>query len=54
VPRLPVFNGIDVDLTGKTTGAERSPGPLADPNERRVRSVDPRSAARELATGAGR
>jgi hypothetical protein len=54
VPRLPVFNGIDVDFTGKTTGAERSPGPLADPNDGRVRSVDPRSAARELATGAGR
>jgi hypothetical protein len=52
--RLPVFNGIDVDLTGKTTGTERLPGPLADPNAARVRRVDPRFAAREPAAGAER
>jgi hypothetical protein len=51
---LPIFNGIDADLTGKPSGAERTPGPLADVNVGRARSVDPRHAARELATGAGR
>jgi hypothetical protein len=54
LPKLPIFNGIDSDLTGETTGTERSPGPLTDTNAMRVRRVDPRSAARALATGAGR
>ena len=53
LPKLPVFNGIDADLTGKTSGSTRSPGPLADPYAVR-RRVDPRSAAHELAAGAGR
>jgi hypothetical protein len=45
LPRVRVVNGIDADLMGKTTGGERSPGPLADPGGARVRSVDPRSGA---------
>jgi hypothetical protein len=44
--RLPSFNGIDADLTGKTSGARRIPGPLADGNVGRARSVDPRRAGK--------
>jgi hypothetical protein len=43
-PARPVFNGIDTDLAGDSTGAQRPPGPLADPGAVRVRSVDPRKA----------
>jgi hypothetical protein len=39
-----VFSGIDSDLTGQTTGAQRPPGPLADPDTAKVRFVDPRIA----------
>ncbi len=42
LPRQPVFNGIATDLSGKTTGSPRPPGPLADPEAAPVRSVDPR------------
>jgi hypothetical protein len=43
--KVPVFNGIDRDLEGRTTGARRSPGPLAASSSVRVRKVDPRSSA---------
>ena len=53
--RLPIVNGIDADLTGEASGAERIAGPFAELNVGRARSVDPRRAARELATaGASR
>ncbi len=39
--RVPIFNGIDADLTGKASGAERVPGPLAEVSAGRARSVDP-------------
>ena len=42
--RLPVFNGTDRDLVGKTTGTERSAGPLDELNTVTVRKVDPRSS----------
>jgi hypothetical protein len=45
LPKLPIVNGIDRDLAGTTTKAERSPGPLATANTVRVRRVDPRSSA---------
>jgi hypothetical protein len=45
LPKSPTFNGIDDDLTGKTTGTKRPPGPLANPTAARGRSVDPRSTA---------
>ena len=38
------FHGIDIDLTGHSTGAQRPPGPLADPGAARSRSVDPRTS----------
>jgi len=44
--RVPIFNGIDADLTGKASGAERVPGPLAEASDGQARSVDPRRAAR--------
>ena len=52
--RLPIFNGIDTDLTGKASGADRIPGPLADLGVGRVRNVDPRHAARDLTKDAAR
>jgi len=45
LPKVPVFHGIDRDLTGKSTGPRRSPGPLTESNTVRVRRVDPRSSA---------
>ncbi len=42
-PALPVFNGIDTDLTGHFTGEQRPAGPFADPGAMRARSVDPRA-----------
>jgi hypothetical protein len=51
LPRVHVFNGIEADLMGRTTGARRSPGPIADLGAARVRSVDPRPAAGDPKTG---
>jgi hypothetical protein len=45
LPKMPVFHGIDADLTGTTTGTERFPGPLAEPNPVGVSPADPRLAA---------
>ncbi|HEY6925438.1 MAG TPA: right-handed parallel beta-helix repeat-containing protein, partial [Steroidobacteraceae bacterium] len=42
--KLPMFNGIDRDLAGKTAGARRAPGPLAQSQTPRVRNVDPRAS----------
>jgi hypothetical protein len=42
LPKLPVFNSIDDDLTGQTTPALRPPGPLAD-MVAKARNVDPRA-----------
>jgi hypothetical protein len=42
LPKVPAFNGIDADLAGRTIAGPRPPGPLADPDAARVRSVDPR------------
>jgi hypothetical protein len=47
-PAVPVFNGIDRDLSGQVTGALRPPGPLADPAAVRTRSVDPRAGTRSF------
>jgi hypothetical protein len=44
LPDVPVFNGIDVDFTGRATGPVRAPGPLAEPSATRVR-VDPRDVS---------
>ncbi len=44
--RLPVFNGLDRDLAGKSTGSKRSPGPLVESSVVRVRKVDPRISVR--------
>jgi hypothetical protein len=54
VLKVPAFNDIDVDLLGETTGAQRTAGPLAQPNAKRLRRVDPRSAAQTPEAGAGR
>jgi hypothetical protein len=43
IPKVPIFNAIDSDLTGQSTGALRLPGPLADPDAAKVRNVDPRA-----------
>jgi len=51
LPKLPVFNGTDRDLTGMTAGARRSAGPLSESNAVRMRKVDPRSSAPVQATG---
>lgn len=40
--QVPVFNGIDSDFAGQTTGALRPPGPLVAPGAAGSRSVDPR------------
>jgi hypothetical protein len=39
---VPVFNRIDGDFAGQTTGAKRAPGPFADAGITTVRNVDPR------------
>ena len=44
LPKWPVFDGIDADLTGRVTGAERPAGPLVEPGTVGVHEVDPRSA----------
>jgi hypothetical protein len=44
LPRVAIFNGIVGDLANQTTESSRPPGPLADPEGSRVRSVDPRAA----------
>jgi hypothetical protein len=44
LPKLPVFDGLDGDLTGRATGSERPAGPLAEPDAAGVHPVDPRSA----------
>ena len=41
---VPLFNGIDDDFVGRTTGAKRPPGPFGDPGGATVRTVDPRAA----------
>ncbi|HEV7609151.1 MAG TPA: right-handed parallel beta-helix repeat-containing protein [Steroidobacteraceae bacterium] len=43
LPKVAVFNSIDVDLAGQTTASSRPPGPLADPEAAQPRSVDPRA-----------
>jgi hypothetical protein len=40
--RVPVFNHLDIDMFGKTTGALRQPGPFAEFDMERVRKADPR------------
>jgi hypothetical protein len=42
LPALPLFNRIDVDLAGRSTGKRRIPGPLRDLPSGSVRNVDPR------------
>jgi len=44
LPKMPVFGGIDSDITGQTTGTPRMPGPFADLDNAKVRLVDPRIA----------
>ena len=46
LPNVPVFNAIDLDMAGQTTGGPRPPGPLADPG-RRARQ-ERRSARRDF------
>jgi hypothetical protein len=42
LPSVPVFNQIDTDMFGKTTGVRRMPGPFVDPGASPTRRVDPR------------
>jgi len=44
--RVPVFNHLDLDMFGQTTGALRQPGPFAKFDTQRVRSADPRHTLR--------
>jgi hypothetical protein len=46
--RVPVFKGIDDDLTDRATAAERLPGPLAQLDTAGAHGVDPRSSAHEI------
>jgi hypothetical protein len=46
--RVPVFKGIDDDLTDRATAAERLPGPLAQLDTAGAHRVDPRSSAHEI------
>ena len=48
LPKLPLFNAIDGDLTGQTTSVPRPPGPLLDA-EAVKRNVDPRLPAAKAA-----
>jgi hypothetical protein len=45
LPKVAVFNSIDVDLVGQTTASSRPPGPLADPEGEQPRNIDPRAIA---------
>lgn len=47
LPSVKVFNRVDTDMFGETTGDRRAPGPLVDPDASPTRRVDPRIAARE-------
>ena len=40
--RVPVFNHLDIDMFGQTTGALRQPGPFAEFDRRHVLPADPR------------
>jgi hypothetical protein len=40
--QVPVFNGIDSDLSGKITPTPRLPGPLFDLGSTKTRNIDPR------------
>ena len=42
LPQVKVFDHIDSDIFGKTTGDTRVPGPLADPTSERSLHIDPR------------
>ena len=44
--RIPVFNHLDIDMFGQTTGALRQPGPFAEFDTERVRPADPRHTLR--------
>jgi len=44
LPQVPVFKGIEEDLTGRATGAGRLPGPLAQLAPGGMQRVDPRYA----------
>jgi hypothetical protein len=44
LPTVSIFNRIDSDILGKSTGETRFPGPIADPGTQPVRKVDPRVA----------
>jgi hypothetical protein len=41
-PKAPLFNSIDTDLFGKSTGQTRLPGPFADLEGYKQKSIDPR------------
>ena len=43
-PIVGVFNRIDRDILGNRTGETRPPGPLADPDAKRIWQIDPRFA----------
>lgn len=45
LPSVPLVNGIDNDLFGKTAGTRRIPGPIADLGRTRLWNVDPRKLA---------
>ena len=51
LPEVSVFNGIDNDMFGNTTGQTRAPGPFVDPAAIPTRRVDPRVAAPAVAPG---
>ena len=42
-PKVKVFDHIDIDLLGTTTGETRAPGPLANPGTKSTWQTDPRS-----------
>jgi hypothetical protein len=42
LPKVPLINGIDNDLFGKSTGATRLPGPVSDLGRKRSWKADPR------------
>lgn len=45
LPRVAIFNEINSDMFGRSTGQKRAPGPFLDPGSRSTRLVDPRAAA---------
>ncbi len=44
-PQVNVVNHIENDILGKATGESRAPGPVADPEAKRIWQLDPRLVA---------